>query len=321
MALEAVLGDDRILDIPVTERPLVNPKLVPAADLFDIVIAKAPKEEDIRLRVCTGVTTAYPAPSSCALPTFFVASTTLPAYIRLALTRKLTRCLLGLDAGHEDWQEMLLAGQGGVLLAMVEEMESCWRELTQHPPDLAEVMTGFSLQRSVQSKATTIAEAPKVLQNGSKARKQYQAKALVNSSAQNDMLRARYTELQQNTDFEPIRAARLKLPAAASAELIISLLRENRLLIIAGETGCGKTTQCPQFVLDDMLARGQGSICNVIVTQPRRLSAMGVAARVAHERCETLDGKGMVGYAIRGESKWQRYKAALYHHRSLAAST
>lgn len=55
----------------------------------------------------------------------------------------------------------------------------------------------------------------------------------------------------------------------------------------------------PQFVLDKLIMAGHGSKVSIIVTQPRRLSAIGVAARVSAERLED----GSVGYAIRGESK------------------
>ena len=55
----------------------------------------------------------------------------------------------------------------------------------------------------------------------------------------------------------------------------------------------------PQFVLDSLISTGHGSGASIIVTQPRRLSAIGVASRVSTERLED----GSVGYAIRGESK------------------
>ena len=55
----------------------------------------------------------------------------------------------------------------------------------------------------------------------------------------------------------------------------------------------------PQFVLDELIATNQGARASIIVTQPRRLSAIGVAARVSAERLDD----GSVGYAIRGESK------------------
>lgn len=63
--------------------------------------------------------------------------------------------------------------------------------------------------------------------------------------------------------------------------------------------GCGKTTQIPQFILDDAIEKGNGSRTKIICTQPRRISAISVAERVAFERAENL-GKS-VGYAIRLE--------------------
>ena len=56
-------------------------------------------------------------------------------------------------------------------------------------------------------------------------------------------------------------------------------------------------SQVPQFILDDAIARGRGGTTSIICTQPRRISAMGVAQRVADERAEPL-GR-MVGYQAR----------------------
>lgn len=55
----------------------------------------------------------------------------------------------------------------------------------------------------------------------------------------------------------------------------------------------------PQFILDALILEGQGSTANILVTQPRRISAISVAARVSTERVDD----GTVGYTIRGESK------------------
>ena len=55
----------------------------------------------------------------------------------------------------------------------------------------------------------------------------------------------------------------------------------------------------PQFILDSLIQNGKGSSANILVTQPRRISAISVAARVHAERLDD----GSVGYVIRGESK------------------
>lgn len=72
--------------------------------------------------------------------------------------------------------------------------------------------------------------------------------------------------------------------------------------MIEGETGCGKTTQVPQFILDRWISDGNGSVCNILCTQPRRISAISVAERVAQERGEQVGGKS-IGYSIRLENR------------------
>ena len=66
------------------------------------------------------------------------------------------------------------------------------------------------------------------------------------------------------------------------------------MTVISGHTGCGKTTQVPQFVLDDHARKNK--YVNVVVTQPRRIAAQSVATRVARERDWEL-GR-LVGYKI-----------------------
>lgn len=58
------------------------------------------------------------------------------------------------------------------------------------------------------------------------------------------------------------------------------------MVALLHHTGCGKTTQLPQLVLDDMIMRGQGALVNIICTQPRRISAIGVADRCVSLRRE-----------------------------------
>lgn len=74
-----------------------------------------------------------------------------------------------------------------------------------------------------------------------------------------------------------------------------------QVLVISGETGCGKTTQLPQYILEEEIARLCGAHCSIICTQPRRISAISVAARISSERGENLGET--VGYQIRLEAK------------------
>ena len=61
-------------------------------------------------------------------------------------------------------------------------------------------------------------------------------------------------------------------------------------------TGSGKTTQVPQYVLENYIEHNMGAQCNIIVTQPRRISAISIAERVAVERGERVGVT--VGYQV-----------------------
>lgn len=86
-----------------------------------------------------------------------------------------------------------------------------------------------------------------------------------------------------------------QLPIAEHRESIKQALQKHQVLVIAGETGSGKTTQLPKLCLE--LGRGvQGLIGH---TQPRRLAARSVATRIAEELHTPLGG--LVGYQVRHE--------------------
>lgn len=116
------------------------------------------------------------------------------------------------------------------------------------------------------------------------------------------------TQKQENKKkterYKIMLESRAKLPIAELKDDILRLLKENNVLVVCGETGCGKTTQVPQFILDDMIEAGRGGHCNIICTQPRRIAAISVAERVADERCESSPGSNdsLVGYQVRLDS-------------------
>ncbi|GFR02577.1 ATP-dependent RNA helicase TDRD9 [Trichonephila clavata] len=82
-------------------------------------------------------------------------------------------------------------------------------------------------------------------------------------------------------------------------EEILQLLEINPVVIIQGPTGCGKTTQVPQYILD--YYQSKGSYCNIAVTQPRKIAAMSIARRVCQERKWQLGS--IVGYQVAIDSR------------------
>jgi len=98
-----------------------------------------------------------------------------------------------------------------------------------------------------------------------------------------------------------ISASRQRLPAWKHRSELISVCRDCRVVVVTGETGSGKSTQVPQFILDDFVSRGLAHAVDIICTQPRRISAIGLADRVSDERDENVGTS--IGYSIRGETK------------------
>lgn len=96
-----------------------------------------------------------------------------------------------------------------------------------------------------------------------------------------------------------ILKTRRNLPVAQQRQDFLDMFQKSQFLVFVGETGSGKTTQIPQYVLFDDLPHLQGKI--VACTQPRRVAAMSVAQRVAQEMDVELGQE--VGYSIRFEEK------------------
>ncbi|XP_050389474.1 ATP-dependent RNA helicase A isoform X3 [Patella vulgata] len=120
-------------------------------------------------------------------------------------------------------------------------------------------------------------------------------------------------ERQKNEDsvLQKMMEERGKLPVSNTHDHILQAINKSPVVIIRGETGCGKTTQIPQFILDQMINQGRGSDCNIIVTQPRRISAVSIAERVASERAENLGLS--TGYSVRFETVIPRpYGSIMY---------
>lgn len=114
-----------------------------------------------------------------------------------------------------------------------------------------------------------------------------------------DILSAMRTRESQ-PENQKLLEARRTLPAWGVRAQILTAIEDNLVTIISGETGSGKSTQSVQFVLDDLIQRELGECANILCTQPRRISALGLADRVAEERGSKTGLE--VGYVIRGDS-------------------
>ena len=103
------------------------------------------------------------------------------------------------------------------------------------------------------------------------------------SAAKGDARRARV----------PVISVPEELPIAAKAEEITAAIRAHQVVVVAGETGSGKTTQLPKLCL----AAGRGLTGLIGCTQPRRIAAKSISRRVAEELKSPLGS--LVGFAVR----------------------
>ncbi|KAI8521665.1 ATP-dependent RNA helicase dhx37 [Branchiostoma belcheri] len=76
-----------------------------------------------------------------------------------------------------------------------------------------------------------------------------------------------------------IQESRLQLPILAEEQVLMEAIRENPVVVVCGETGSGKTTQIPQFLYE----AGYGKDAMIGITEPRRVAAVSMSHRVAHE--------------------------------------
>ena len=215
-------------------------------------------------------------------PTVYVISPGLPAYIRLSIIRQLIK-----HAAAD------LLGEP-MIFNLIDWLENNIANIVNHPGSLRDVSAAASghsekqvLNPQLQSKARV---RPTQSHDSTSAR-----------SPQNLDIFNHWQAKQATPQQQKMLAARQTLPAWKLQDAIINAVHGHQVTIISGETGSGKSTQCVQFILDDMIKRHIGATANLICTQPRRISALSLADRVSDERCSRVGEE--VGYAIRGESK------------------
>jgi ATP-dependent RNA helicase DHX29 len=120
-----------------------------------------------------------------------------------------------------------------------------------------------------------------------------------------EQLQRTFAERQASPAYQTMLQQRQSLPIASFRQQIIDTLESSQIVVLSGETGCGKSTQLPAYILEDQLARGKP--CKIYVTEPRRISAISLAQRVSQELGERRGSMGtmdsLVGYSIRLEAQ------------------
>jgi ATP-dependent RNA helicase DHX57 len=200
----------------------------------------------------------------------------LPAYIRLSMMKK--------ALSHAT--ESLLGEQ--MIFFLVDWIEQNFYNIIEKPGRL----------RDISAAASTVSEvrAPERRKRQRISKHPAPIKWTKNLQSQED-----WKTRQKDSKLQTRMVQRRSLPAWEMRDTIIDAVYEHQVIIISGETGSGKSTQSAQFILDDLYSRALGDATKIICTQPRRISALGLADRVSEERCSNVGQE--VGYIIRGESK------------------
>lgn len=115
---------------------------------------------------------------------------------------------------------------------------------------------------------------------------------------------------KSSEDFQKYQETKHKLPVLASFNSIVDTINKNQVVIVSGETGSGKSTQIPQFLLEDSItnARKFSLVCtqvHAIINEPRRISATSLASRVSAELGDNpiLGTTSWAGYQTKNDSK------------------
>ncbi|KAG8712172.1 hypothetical protein FRC09_020158, partial [Ceratobasidium sp. 395] len=121
-------------------------------------------------------------------------------------------------------------------------------------------------------------------------------------------LKEDFERRKSSVGYQEMLPKRNELPIASFRSKIIESLDHHQVIVLSGETGCGKSTQLPAYILEDQLSKGLA--CRIYCTEPRRISAISLAQRVSRELGEPSNAVGtlssLIGYSVRLESNITR---------------
>ncbi|KAL9028965.1 MAG: hypothetical protein Q9196_002740 [Gyalolechia fulgens] len=127
-------------------------------------------------------------------------------------------------------------------------------------------------------------------------------------------LQSLWSSKSATLSFQNMLRQRKILPIWGFRDSILQTINDNQITIVCGETGCGKSTQVPSFILERELSLSRA--CKIYCAEPRRISAISLARRVSEELGEKKGDVGtfrsIVGYAIRMENKLVRETKLIY---------
>ncbi|XP_042660588.1 ATP-dependent RNA helicase DHX29 isoform X2 [Tyto alba] len=190
---------------------------------------------------------------------------------------------------------------------------------TNKPRDnfIARLLNKLKQQQQLQSEnQPKVSEGPEDSWENLVSDEDFNSLSLGTSDADNlEPSRILFKKLQSSSRYQRLLKERQELPVFKHRYSIVETLKKHRVVVVAGETGSGKSTQVPHFLLEDLLLDEGSNKCNIVCTQPRRISAVSLATRVCEELgCESGPGgkNSLCGYQIRMESRTGEATRLLY---------
>ena len=212
LAIEAVLGDRYRKTSPIE---------------LEIKIDNA-SDDQITLHIVFDQASPYP---SLAYPTyppsFYITSSTLPAYMRLHLHASLLRQFR--DPERHDLISVLESGTGGAALSMVEYLESALPEVVHKPPDVGEVT------KYLVPKAEEMVKDPQALIRKAKQQIKGPPKRRAPTTEDEEEMGRRKKMMNDSPAYKSILMERERLPAWKERDHITSALEAHRVMVIVGE--------------------------------------------------------------------------------------
>ncbi|KAJ3349723.1 hypothetical protein HDU83_000341 [Entophlyctis luteolus] len=240
---------------------------------------------DVVFHVGVSENSKYPA----ELPAMMVTSSSIPSYMRLSILKKLSSEAVSKWLGSP------------MVFEMVQWIQDNFCSILENPG-----VTLMELKQATAGQAAVMEPAPEKLIKPTSKKKALPVETAADISSRGEELRIRYEQQIATKEYKLMLSGRQRLPSYSYREKIIEVhgfpLKVNgKIERFVFLERCGKSTQTGQFILEDVLSSGKGGKCNIICTQPRRISALSLAERVASERAEAVGES--IGYSIRGETK------------------
>ncbi|XP_027766093.1 ATP-dependent RNA helicase DHX29 isoform X3 [Empidonax traillii] len=190
---------------------------------------------------------------------------------------------------------------------------------TNKPRDtfIAKLLNKLKKQQQLQSEEQPkVSEGPEDSWENLVSDEDFSSLSLETSDADDlEPSRILFKKLRNSSKYEKLLKERQELPVFKHRYSIVETLKKHRVVVVAGETGSGKSTQVPHFLLEDLLLDEGSKKCNIVCTEPRRISAVSLATRVCEELgCESGPGgkNSLCGYQIRMESRTGEATRLLY---------